>query len=173
MVPVSRASGVRPDIRRLTARDRTDALRVINTAAAWYHEFLGREGIHSPEMDEVAWDAEARRMTWWGGFVDRRLVGVMGCEPARDAVLMRHAYVLPDFQRNGLGTALLAHAEGKLTVPVRVIVGTYTANYKARGQLEKAGYLPSAVSDILLRKYYDIPEDRISNSIAYEKVLGG
>ncbi|MCY4369815.1 MAG: GNAT family N-acetyltransferase [bacterium] len=144
---------------------------MINTAASWYEEFLGREELHSPEMDEATWDAEARRMTWWGAFVGGLLVGVMGCEPAGDAVLMRHAYVLPEYQRNGIGTALLVHSEETLPVPVRIVVGTYAANYKARGNLEKAGYRPSAKSETVLSKYYDIPEDRISTSIVYEKVL--
>ena len=169
--PVNRTSGVRPTIRRLTGRDRTEALNVINTAAAWYQEFLDHDTVHSPEMDEGAWDAEARRMTWWGAFADGQLIGVMGCEPAGDAVLMRHAYVLPEYQRKGVGTALLVHSEQTLPVPVRIVIGTYAANYKARGNLEKAGYLPSSNSENLLRKYYDIPEERIRTSIAYEKVL--
>ena len=144
---------------------------MINTAAEWYREFLAGEAVHSPEMDGSTWDAETQRMTWWGAFVDGLLVGVMGCEPAGDAVLMRHAYVLPDYQRSGIGTALLVHSEATLRVPVRIVVGTYSANYKARGQLEKAGYIPTPNSEAVLRKYYDIPEDRISDSIAYEKVL--
>lgn len=168
---MNRTSGVRPTIRRLTGRDRADSLNVINTAAEWYREFLGGEAVHSLEMDESTWDAETQRMTWWGAFVDGLLVGVMGCEPAGDAVLMRHAYVLPDYQRRGIGTALLVHSEATLRVPVRIVVGTYACNYKARAQLEKAGYLPTADSEADLSKYYDIPEDRISNSIAYEKML--
>ena len=32
---------------------------MINTAAGWYREFLPPEELHSPEMDESGWDAEA------------------------------------------------------------------------------------------------------------------
>lgn len=170
-VAVKRITGVRPTIRQLTDQDQTEAVYVINTAASWYQEILDHGDVHSPEMDEGAWDAEARRMTWWGAFLDGLLIGVMGCEPAGDAVLMRHAYVLPEYQRKGVGTALLYHSEMTLTPPVRVVIGTYAANYKARGNLERAGYLASANSENLLRKYFDIPEDRIRNSIVYEKVL--
>lgn len=170
---MSRTLPSRPAIRQLTSQDRTGALLVINTAAAWYREFLGPDELHPPEMDEVTWDAEIRRMTWWGALVDGRLVGVMGCEPAGDAVLMRHAYVLPDYQRQGVGSALLSNIEKLLPVPVRIVVGTYAANYKARGNLEKAGYLLSADPESVLRTYYDIPEDRLRTSIVYEKSLSG
>jgi hypothetical protein len=51
----------------------------------------------------------------------------------------------------------------------RIIVGTYEANAKARGALEKAGYRLSADSQAVLRSYYDIPEDRLRSSVTYEK----
>lgn len=146
-------------------------MNVINSAAEWYREFLSREERHEPEMDGTAWDAEAQRMTWWGAFANGRLVGVMGCEPAGDVVLMRHAYVLPPHQRSGICAALLAHSEKTLPVPVRILVGTYAANYKARGVLEKAGYRLSPDSENLLRGYYNIPEERMRGSIVYEKAL--
>jgi RimJ/RimL family protein N-acetyltransferase len=51
----------------------------------------------------------------------------------------------------------------------RIIVGTYAANYKARGALEKAGYRLSPDSEAVLRAYYSIPEDRLKSSVTYEK----
>ena len=53
------------------------------------------------------------------------------------------------------------------------IVGTYRANYKARGNLEKAGYSLSEDPVAVLRAYYDIPEDRLRTSVTYEKKLDG
>ncbi len=146
---------------------------MINTAAAWYREFLPPEELHSPEMDESGWDAEAERMTWWGAFSDRRLVGVTGSEPIGDVLLLRHIYVLPEHQRSGVAGALIRRAEEISPDSVRMIVaGTYTANYKARGFLEKNGYRPAAESESVLRTYYDIPEDRLLGSIAYVKRVG-
>ena len=49
------------------------------------------------------------------------------------------------------------------------IVGTYAANYKARGALEKAGYRLSPDPEAVLRAYYSIPEDRLTSSVTYEK----
>ncbi len=162
-----------PTIRPVTSSERGAALHVINTAAEWYREFLRSEEHRPTEMDEAGWDGETQRLTWWGAYLDGLLVGVMGCEPAGDAVLMRHAYVLPRYQRIGIGTKLLNHLEGALPVPVRILIGTYLANYKARGQLERAGYLLSDDSESILRTYFDVPEDRLQKSIVYEKVLTG
>lgn len=158
-------------IRELTSEDCADAVTVINTAAKWYREFLPPEDVHDPEMDEAQWEAEKQRMIWWGALVDGALVGVMGSEPIGEVALLRHAYILPRFQRQGVASALRGHIEARLTDAKRIIVGTYAANYKARGVLEKAGYVLSPDSESLLRAYYDIPEDRLLTSVTYEKVL--
>lgn len=147
-------------------------MEVINTAARWYREFLPPEELHDPEMDEAAWEAEARRMTWWGASVGPTLVGVMGSEPIGEVALLRHAYILPRHQRKGVASALLEFAEERLSGVSRVIVGTYAENYKARGILEKAGYVLSVDSEAVLRTYYDIPEDRLRTSVTYEKTMG-
>ena len=148
-------------------------MEVINTAADWYREFLPPEEMHSPEMDEAGWDAEARRMAWWGAFVDQTLVGVMGSEPIGDVMLLRHAYVLPEWQRAGVAGTLMGHVETTLEDPIRtIVVGTYAANYKARGVLEKNGYRPATDPEAVLRAYYDIPEDRLVSSVVYVKLVG-
>lgn len=162
-----------PAIRELGTEERKAAVGVINTAAGWYREFLPPEELHSPEMDESGWDAEAERMTWWGAFSDHGLVGVTGSEPIGDVVLLRHLYVLPEHQRTGVAGALIRHVEETAPGSTGMIVaGTYRANYKARGVLEKNGYRPAARSESVLRAYYDIPEDRLLGSIAYVKRVG-
>ena len=158
-------------IRRLTPADLGRAVAVINTAARWYREFLPPEELHEPEMDEAQWLAEGERMTWWGAFVDNSLVGVMGSEPIGEVALLRHAYILPEYQRQGVATVLLGYIEERLRGIGTVIVGTYAANYKARGTLEKGGYRLSTNPQQVLRTYYDIPEDRLLTSITYEKSL--
>ena len=160
-------------IRPLTMDDRGAAAAVINAAAEWYSEFLPPGGLHGPEMTEDGWQAEARRMTWYGAFDGKDLVGVMGLERARDVVLFRHAYVLPSHQRQGVARMLLGHLESQVRDVERIIVGTYAANYKARGALEKGGYRLSTDSEAVLRTYYDIPEDRLQSSVTYEKTVGG
>jgi GNAT superfamily N-acetyltransferase len=160
-----------PTIRTLRPDDKDRALDVINEAARWYREFVPPGAYHDPEMSPADFDREAARLTWYGAFVAGRLVGVMGLEYARDAALMRHAYILPEYQRSGLGLTLLAQAERDVRGVDRVIIGTYRENYKARGALEKAGYQLSPDSESILRTYYAIPEDRLQSSVTYEKSI--
>lgn len=172
-MPVREAVSERIDIRELTSADRVRAVEVVNAAADWYREFIPQGELHSPEMDEAGWEAEAQRMTWWGAFAEGELVGVMGSEPAREVVLLRHAYVLPLYQRQGVASLLLAHIEARLPRPSRLVAGTYRDNYKARGNLEKAGFSLSTDPVTVLRTYYEIPEDRLRTSVTYEKKLDG
>lgn len=159
-----------PHIRPLSQADRAAALEVINTAAQWYREFLPPQELHTPEMTPEQWDAEARRMTWYGAFADGALVAVMGLEARSDAALVRHGYVLPEHQRRGVGGTLLAYLERAAGVP-RVIIGTYAANYKARASLGKAGYRLCADSPAVLVRYFELPADRARASVAYEKLV--
>jgi GNAT superfamily N-acetyltransferase len=158
-----------PLIRPLTPADARAALEVINTAARWYREFLPPEEVHDPEMTDAQFEAEARRMTWYGAFAGEALVGVMGLEYRGDAALLRHAYVLPGGQRQGVGTRLREHLEAEVRGVSRLIVGTYRGNFKARAALEKAGYRLSSDPEAVLRAYYTIPEDRLKGSVTYEK----
>jgi GNAT superfamily N-acetyltransferase len=168
-------------IRELTAADRDTALAVINEAARWYREFLPPEEYHEPEMTADDWDGEARRLAWYGALAGGALVGVMGLERVRDVALLRHAYILPGAQRGGIGHRLRHHLEGEAVrgaqaagpggTPIRIVVGTYRGNYKARTMLEKAGYRLSADSEAVLRAFYAIPEDLLRSSVTYEKTL--
>src|SRR5215468_812948 len=158
-------------IRPLTAADREMALAVINEAARWYREFLPTDEYHEPEMTAEEWDAEARRLTWFGAFLDGTLVGVGGLEHVRDVALLRHGYVLPVHQRVGIGAILVQRLEKEVRGVKRVIVGTYRGNYKAQHALEKAGYRQSPDPEAILRTYYSIPEARLQASITYEKTL--
>ncbi len=159
-------------IRPLTEDDRGAALAVINTAARWYQEFLPTEEYHDPEMTQDDWAKETKRLTWYGAFASDTLLGVMGLEYVKDVALLRHAYVLPDRQRHGIGSLLRAYVERQIRGVRRIVVGTYVGNYKARSALEAAGYALSADSEAVLRAYYDIPEDRLQSSVTYEKKIG-
>ena len=158
-------------IRRLVPDDTAAALQVINAAAAWYREFLPPDELHEPEMTVEQFEAEARRMTWFGAFEGDTLRAVMGLEPLGDVALVRHGYVVPTHQRSGVGSALLDHLEREAGDATRIVIGTYAANYKARASLEKAGYTLSSDSQEVLRRYFSIPHDRARRSVTYEKPL--
>ena len=156
-------------VRTLSSDDRGDAVAVINDAARWYREFLPETEVEDPEISEADWDREAERMTWFGAFDKGALVGVAGREYVADVALLRHAYVLPAYQRQGAGTLLTRVLEDAVQGVDRIIVGTYRGNYKARAALKKMGYVECEDSDRVLRAYYSIPDDRHRGSIAYQK----
>src|SRR3989304_2588132 len=90
-----------PVIRALTPADTDAALDVINTAARWYREFLPSDEFHDPEMTREQFEAEARRMTWYGAFVEGALVGGMGLEEGRGAARLPPAHAPPPHPRGG------------------------------------------------------------------------
>jgi GNAT superfamily N-acetyltransferase len=159
----------RPSIRPLTIADRDAALAVINTAARWYRDFLPPGEVHDPEMTPEQWEAEARRLTWYGVFEGEAVLAVGGLEYVRDSALLRHGYVLPEHQRHGVGAVLREHMERQVRGVGRIIVGTYAGNFKARGALEKAGYRLSPDPEAILRAYFTVPEDRLRSSVTYER----
>jgi GNAT superfamily N-acetyltransferase len=160
-------------IRQLTVADRGAAVDVINTAARWYRDFLPPDELHDPEMTAAQWDDEARRLTWYGGFLDGALVAVMGLEYSRDAALLRHAYILPEHQHHGIGLRLAEHLEGKARRDGAWCPPDHRRDLRAElqgpGRPGEGGYRLSADSGAILREYYAIPEDRLRASVTYEK----
>ncbi|HZP88262.1 MAG TPA: GNAT family N-acetyltransferase [Burkholderiales bacterium] len=158
-------------VRVLSSSDQEAALEVINTAARWYEEILPVDALHPQEMDAGQWQDAARRMVWYGSFLESQLIAVMALQPIPPVALVRHGYVLPPYQRQRIGTALLEHLERAAGDAQRIIIGTYAANYKARAVLEKRGYRLSADSAAILARYFDVAADRAAQSVTYEKVL--
>jgi GNAT superfamily N-acetyltransferase len=151
-------------VRTLDSTDAEAAVNVINEAAAWYAEFLSDDLFDGKEMDIEEWLEEGKRLTWYGAFDGERMVGVMGLEYVAEVALFRHAYVQPDRQRSGVAQLLLDRLTADLRAVERVLVGTYAANHKARGILEKTGYRLVEDSAAELRRYWDIPEHRLVSS---------
>lgn len=157
-------------IRECGQGDLSAILEVINEAARWYREIVPPHEYREPEMTREELQEEAKRVRFFGAFTEEgRVVGVMGLEYVQDVALIRHGYVLPKYQRQRIGTALLCHIESLITGAKRVIAGTYAMNYRARGFLEQHGYHIALDSDEVLHRYYTIPEGRRTTSVAYEK----
>ncbi len=161
-------------IRPYTPRDLQAALDVINSAAKSYRTFLPPEDYHEPLMTREDFLREADRLQFYlAEDASGEVVGVMGLERVQDVVLIRHGYIRPDRQRQGVGEALLDHLERRAGTVSRILIGTYWANLAAQAHLRKHGYRPVADSDAVLRAYYQIPEAQQRGSIAFEKkVLG-
>lgn len=148
------------------------AVAVINAAAAWYASFLPPDEWQPPEMTTAQWHSEARRMRWFGAEEGATLVGVIGLEAKLDAALIRHAYIAPAWQRQGIGRLLLGHTEAQVEHGTRqLIAGTYARNLPAQSLFQRHGYHLAQDSESILRRYYSIPEERLRTSITLIKAL--
>jgi GNAT superfamily N-acetyltransferase len=154
-------------IRRCHDDERTAILEIVNAAAEAYRGVIPPDRWHDPYMDDHELDGEiAAGVAFWGYESDQRLVGVMGIQPVRDVDLIRHAYVVPGSQRQGVGGALLVHLRG-LTAR-RMLVGTWAAadwaiQFYRRHDFELVSPDRKAA---LLKTYWTISDRQIETSVA-------
>jgi len=109
---------------------------------------------------------ESSEMTFYGYYKNKRLVGVMGFQPMKDVTLIRHAYILPEFQRMCIGTKLLNFLKKK-TKTKKLLVGTWADAVWAIRFYEKHGFKLVSLEEKnqFLRKYWSIPERQIVASV--------
>ena len=151
-------------IRRLSA-DNADAIyHVINEAAGAYQGAIPDDCYHEPYMPMEELGREMAGMTFFGCWEEDRLVGVMGFQPVKDVTLIRHAYVLPEYQRKGIGARLLDHLRS-LTGTQRLLVGTWADARWALDFYQKHGFSLMSDKDGLLRTYWDIPDRQVETSV--------
>jgi GNAT superfamily N-acetyltransferase len=102
---------------------------------------------------------------FWGYEQDGTLVGVMGFQPMRDVDLIRHAYVLPGLQRQGIGAVLLKHLRSMSTR--QMLVGTWAAADWAIRFYRRHGFelVSPERKTAVLKTYWDIPERQIETSV--------
>jgi len=103
-------------------------------------------------------------MTFFGWEVNGELVGVMGFEPIKDVILIRHAYVLPQWQQQGIGSKLLNHLKTLVTIPC-LLVGTWADAHWAIRFYQKHGFTLLPNKDELLKTYWDILQRQIETSV--------
>ena len=103
-------------------------------------------------------------MTFFGWEINGELVGIMGFEPIKDVTLIRHAYVLPQWQKQGIGTKLLNYLEGLVTTS-RLLVGTWADAHWAVDFYKRRGFSLLPNKDELLKTYWDIHQRQIETSV--------
>ncbi len=113
---------------------------------------------------------EMKRMTFFGWEVNGELVGVIGFEPIKDVTLIRHAYVLPQWQKQGIGSKLLNYLKGLVTTS-RLLVGTWADAHWAIDFYQRRGFILLPNKDELLRNYWDIPQRQIETSVVLETAV--
>jgi N-acetylglutamate synthase-like GNAT family acetyltransferase len=128
-------------------------LRIINRAAEPY---MRLSELKSEITDGVT----------FSGFMSRgELIGVMGIQRVRNVRLIRHAYVLPDWQGHGIGSRLIVHLLGEGGGPV--LIGTWAAATWAIRFYRGHGFdlVPENMIAPLLRTYWNVPERQIAASM--------
>jgi GNAT superfamily N-acetyltransferase len=151
-------------IRKLFDED-TDAIyNLINLAARAYQGAIPDDCYHEPYMPKEEMQREMSSMTFFGWEEQRRLVGVMGFQPVKDVTLIRHAYVLPDHQRKGIGTILLDQLK-QMAMTKQLLVGTWADATWAIEFYQKQGFKLMPDKDELLMRYWDIPQRQIETSV--------
>ena len=116
-------------IRPCTEADLPRTLQIINQAATAYRGVIPDDCYHDPYMPRDELQAESQEMSFFGWEESGELVGVMGYQPLTGppaVTLVRHAYVLPEYQGRGVGGALLRHLVA-VTTTRRLLVGTWAA----------------------------------------------
>lgn len=151
-------------IRKCQANDAQRMYFIINEAAKAYDGVIPADRYHQPYMPMNELEEEMKRMTFFGWEVSGELVGVMGIEPIKDVTLIRHAYVLPQWQRQGIASKLLNHLKSLVTTS-RLLVGTWADVHWAIAFYQKHDFNLLPDKDELLKNYWDIPQRQIETSV--------
>ena len=141
-------------------------LAIINDAAQAYRGVIPADRWHEPYMpaEELASEIAAG-VVFWVAEEYGRMVGVMGLQDKGDVTLVRHAYVSPAKQRQGVGQALLRQVQGLSAKPV--LIGTWAAASWAIDFYERNGFarVSHEEKERLLRRYWSIPARQIETSV--------
>jgi GNAT superfamily N-acetyltransferase len=153
-------------IRSCRDDERAAILKIVNDAAEAYRGLIPADRWREPYMPPGELDDEiAAGVAFWGYESDGALVGIMGIQPVRDVDLIRHAYVSPDSQGHGVGSALLEHLTGD--AKRRILVGTWAAAHWAIRFYRRHGFELTTPEQTaaLLKTYWTIPDRQAETSV--------
>jgi GNAT superfamily N-acetyltransferase len=151
-------------IRECQSGEAKEIYAIINEAAKAYEGVIPADRYHQPYMPMAELKQEMKQMTFFGEEINGELVGVMGFQPVKDVTLIRHAYVLPQWQRQGIGSKLLNYLEQLVATP-RLLVGTWAEARWAIAFYQKHGFHLLPDKDELLRTYWNIPQRQVETSV--------
>jgi GNAT superfamily N-acetyltransferase len=151
-------------IRELSPKDAFTIYEIINAAAHAYKGVIPNDCYHEPYMPKEELQEEMKGMTFFGWEEEGKLAGVMCFQPVKDVTLIRHAYVLLNYQRKGIGTRLLDHLK-LMTKTKELLVGTWADAVWAIDFYQKHGFRVMPNKDKLLNMYWNIPQRQIETSV--------
>jgi len=136
--------------------DAAQAYKNVIPGDCWKESYMSKEELHH-EMNQG--------VVFWGYEEDDELIGVMGLQYIEDVALIRHSYVRPLKQSQGIGGKLLSHLQRQTNRPI--LVGTWADAVWAIRFYEKNGFQLVSLEekDLLLKKYWSISERQIETSV--------
>ena len=153
-------------IRHCHKADFQTIYEIINDAAKAYRGVIPQDSWHEPYMSKNALSLEIQDgIVFWGNEQEGKLTGVMGIQDKREVTLIRHAYVRPNVQNQGIGTNLLKYLEKITEKPI--LIGTWENATWAISFYQKHGYrlVDESEKEMLLQKYWSIPDLQINTSV--------
>ncbi len=153
-------------IRLCQAADRETILAVINQGACAYAGVIPADCYHAPYMSLGELTHEiAQGVSFWGFEQGGTLRGVMGIQNVKDITLIRHAYVRPESQGQGIGAALLTHLRQLTARPI--LIGAWADALWAAQFYRKHGFEPvsSREKNRLLSAYWTVSPRQIETSV--------
>ncbi len=149
-------------------RDGEPLITIINAAAEKYRGVIPPDCFHDPYMGEGELAAEmAQGVKFWGCESEGALAGIMGLQIVKGQTLIRHAYVLPGMQGQGIGSRLLSFLLKRQVVPV--LVGTWAAADWAIRFYQKHGFVMAEDKVRLLQTYWTISPRQIETSVVLRR----
>ena len=158
-------------IRKCQPSDTERMYFIINKAAKAYKGIIPADCYHQPYMPMDELNQEMGRMNFFGWEANGELVAVVGFQLVKDITLIRHAYVLPEWQKQGIGNKLLSHLKGLVTTS-RLLVGTWADASWAITFYKKHGFNLLPGKKDLLKTYWDIPQRQIETSVVLGMEVG-
>ena len=154
-------------ITKLNPTEYQAILDVVNEAAEAYKGVIPEDQWREPYMSTEELKEEIKSgINFYGWTENNTLTAVMGIQQVNNVTLIRHAYVLTNRQRTGIGGKLLKHLLNRAQTP-EVLVGTWETAHWAIRFYEKHGFklLSREETDNLLRKHWNITERQIETSV--------
>jgi N-acetylglutamate synthase-like GNAT family acetyltransferase len=161
-------------IRRCDHADFQQIWTIINDGAQAYRGIIPADRWAEPYMagEKLQHEIGAGVM-FWGVEEDGSLAGVMGIQDVQDVTLIRHAYVRTSSQKRGIGAQLLSHLRVLANRPI--LIGTWADALWAIRFYERYDFqlVGNDEKNLLLRKYWTVPERQIESSVVLADQLWG
>jgi N-acetylglutamate synthase-like GNAT family acetyltransferase len=153
-------------LERCSTKDFRDIYDIINDAATAYKGVIPPDRWHEPYMPEDELKVQIEQgVEFWCYKENGKILGVMGIQDKEDVTLIRHAYVRTTSRNKGIGGKLLSNLVELTSKPV--LIGTWAEATWAIAFYQKHGFrlLPQQEKNILLAKYWIIPQRQVETSV--------